>query len=82
MIMVAKVSSTIAYGNKNTRVISMVSLLTHIAYLFYNISVFSLAGALSDLLLLISLIIAIVRVDICSKIKIYNIFYFYVMDND
>ena len=69
MLILAKVLSTIAYGNKNTTVIRMVSFFTHISYLFYNIMVFSLAGAISDGLLLISLIIAITRLDICPQIK-------------
>lgn len=69
MLIFAKVLSTIAYGNKNTTVIRVVSFLTHICYLFYNISIFSLAGALSDAFLLVSLIIAIIRFDVCrSKI--------------
>jgi hypothetical protein len=68
-VIIAKVMSTVAYGNKNTTVIRAVSFLTHICYLFYNISIFSLAGALSDAFLLVSLIIAIIRFDVCrSKI--------------
>lgn len=69
MLILAKVLSTVAYGNKNTTVIRVVSFLTHISYLFYNISVFSLAGAISDVILLISLIIAITRFDILPKMQ-------------
>jgi len=68
MLIFAKVLSTVAYGNKNTTVIRAVSFLTHVSYLFYNISVFSLAGALSDVILLISLAIAIVRFDFLPKL--------------
>lgn len=69
MLIFAKVLSTIAYSNKNATIIRVVSFLTHIAYLFYNISVFSLAGAISDGILLISLIIGIIRFDILPQIK-------------
>lgn len=69
MLILAKVLSTVAYGNKNTTVIRTVSFLTHVSYLFYNIAVFSLAGALSDGFLLVSLIIAIARFDILPRIK-------------
>ena len=69
MLIFAKVLSTVAYGNKNTTIIRTVSFLTHISYLFYNIAVFSLAGAISDGLLLISLVIAIIRLDIIPKIS-------------
>lgn len=69
MLIFAKVLSTVAYSNKNATIIRTVSFLTHIAYLFYNISVFSLAGALSDGILLVSLIIGIIRFDILPQIK-------------
>ena len=69
MLILAKVLSTAAYGNKNTTVIRTVSFLPHISYLFYNISVGSAAGALSDLMLLGSLAAAIVRFDIHPRIK-------------
>jgi len=72
MLILAKVLSTIAYGNKNTTIIRAVSFLTHISYLFYNILVFSFSGAISDGLLLISLATAIIRFDICPQIKRYK----------
>ena len=65
MLILAKVLSTVAYGNKNTTVIRTVSFVTHVSYLFYNIAVFSLAGAISDGILLISLAVAIIRFDLC-----------------
>lgn len=69
MLILAKVLSTVAYGNKNTTIIRTVSFLTHISYLFYNIAVFSLAGAISDGILLVSLGIAIVRFDLMPHAK-------------
>lgn len=67
MLILAKVLSTVAYGNKNTTIIRTVSFATHVSYLFYNIAVFSLAGAISDGILLVSLGIAIVRFDIIPR---------------
>lgn len=72
MLILAKVLSTVAYGNKNTTIIRVVSFFTHVSYLFYNVAVFSLAGALSDAFLLVSLVIAITRFDILPKIKSKN----------
>lgn len=69
MLIFAKVLSTVAYSNKNPTVIRIVSFLTHISYLFYNISVFSLAGAISDGILLVSLIIGLMRFDVLPKFK-------------
>ena len=69
MLIFAKVLSTVAYGNKNTTVIRAVSFSTHICYLFYNLFVFSYEGALTDAVLLISLIFGIIRFDILPKVK-------------
>jgi hypothetical protein len=69
MLIFAKVLSTIAYGNKNTTVVRVVSFITHIGYLIYNLSVFSIAGALGDIILLVSLVCSILRLDIMPRIK-------------
>lgn len=70
MLIVAKVLSTVAYGNKNTTVIRVVSFVTHISYFIYNLCVLSIAGAISDFVVLVSLAIAIVRLDLlCKKTK-------------
>lgn len=69
MMMLAKVLSTVAYGNKNTTVIRTVSFLTHITYLIYNLCVFSIAGAVSDGIVLVSLIFGILRFDIIPRFK-------------
>ena len=68
-VIIAKVMSTVAYGNKNTTAVRTVSFVTHISYLIYNISVFSIAGALSDAITLVSLIIGLLRYDIIPLIK-------------
>ena len=72
VLILAKVLSTVAYGNKNTTVLRIISFLTHIGYLLYNAAVFSLAGMLSDTLILISLFVAIARFDVYPKLKEKN----------
>ena len=69
MLILAKDLSTVAYGNKNTTVIRIVSFLTHISYLFYNLAVTSYEGVLADAVLLISLITGIIRFDILPRIN-------------
>ena len=69
MLIFAKVLSTVAYGNKNTTVVRVVSFTTHIAYLAYNLAVFSVAGAVGDAVLLVSLMIGIVRLDLRPRFK-------------
>ena len=69
MLIFAKDLSTIAYGNKNTTVIRIVSFLTHICYLCYNMAVTSYEGAIADGVLLISLTVGIIRFDILPRIK-------------
>ena len=69
MLIFAKVLSTVAYGNKNTSVVRGVSFLTHISYLIYNLSVFSIAGVIGDGVLLVSLAIGITRFDILPRVQ-------------
>lgn len=65
----AKVISTFAYGNKNTKVIRWLILLTSSSWLFYNIAVNSYAGAICEIMTIVSIVIAIVRIEIIGKIK-------------
>ena len=69
LLIFAKVLSTVAYGNKNTTVVRLVSFVTHGAYLAYNLAVFSLAGAVGDTVLLVSLTIGIFRLDLRPRFK-------------
>ena len=64
LIIVAKVLSTIAYGNKNTTVVRGIIFLTSTSWLIYNYYVFSIAGVLCEAFTLISLIIGVIRLDI------------------
>ncbi len=69
MIIGAKVVSTIAYGMKNTTAIRLLTLPTSICWLIYNLSCGSVAGALCEALTIISIITAIIRIDILGRKK-------------
>lgn len=68
LIIVAKVLSTVAYGNKNTTVVRSIIFITSMSWLIYNYSVFSIAGVVCEAITLISLVVGIVRLDIMPRI--------------
>ena len=68
LIIVAKVLSTVAYGNKNTTVVRSIIFVTSMSWLIYNYSVFSIAGVVCEAITLISLVVGIVRLDIMPRI--------------
>lgn len=72
LIMVAKVLSTVAYGNKNTSLVRVIILLTSIGWLTYNVCVFSIAGVLCEAFTIVSVIVGIIRFDIIPYIKQKN----------
>ena len=67
LVIVAKVVSTVAMGNKNPRVIRILNLISGPCWLAYNIYVGSVAGIISDSFMILSVIIAIIRLDIFAK---------------
>ncbi len=69
MVIGAKIVSTVAYGMKNTSLIRILTLPTSICWLVYNISCGSTAGAVCEALTIISIISAILRIDIIEKRK-------------
>ena len=69
LIIVAKVLSTVSYGNKNTTVIRTIGLITTTSWLVYNWFVFSIAGVLCEAFTLTSLIVGIVRLDLLPRLK-------------
>lgn len=69
LIIVAKVLSTISYGNKNTTVIRTVGLVTTTSWLVYNWVVFSIAGVLCEAFTLVSLITGIIRLDLFPRLS-------------
>ena len=69
LIIVAKVLSTVSYGNKNTSVIRVIGLVTTTSWLVYNWFVFSIAGVLCEAFTLTSLLVGIVRLDLLPRWK-------------
>lgn len=63
----AKVTSTFAYGNKNTRVIRGLILLTSSSWLIYNLAVKSYAGVACEVFTICSILIGIIRIDILKR---------------
>ena len=60
----AKVVTTVAYGMKNTRVIRFLTLPTTICWLIYNYISNSSAGVICEVFTLISIVIAIIRIEL------------------
>ena len=69
LIIIAKVLSTIAYGNKNTTIVRAIIFITSTSWLIYNYCVFSYAGVLCEAFTLISLITGIIRLDIIPALS-------------
>lgn len=67
LVMIAKVLSTMAYGNKNTTVVRGIVLITSTAWLIYNSCVFSIAGVLCEAFTLASVILGIIRLDLIPR---------------
>lgn len=69
LIIVAKIISTFAYSFKNPRLIRLMILFTSSCWLIYNLTVNSIAGALCEAFTLISIIAALIRLDILPVFK-------------
>ena len=72
IIIMAKMLSTIAYGNKNTTIVRAILFITCSSWLIYNYYVFSIAGMLCESFTLISLIIGVIRLDVIPLFKKTN----------
>lgn len=59
-----KAGSTIAYGMKKSSIVRLLTLPTCIFWLIYNVHCRSLAGVLSDAFSLISIVVAMIRLDL------------------
>lgn len=68
-VILAKLISSIALGINNTRIIRILNLISTPCWLIYNIFMFSIAGMCSDILMIVSLIIAVIRLDIIGERK-------------
>lgn len=68
-IIAAKLISNAGYGNKNTLVLRLMSLLTSVFWLVYNVYVFTLAGILCEAFAIGSILVALWRFHIKEYIK-------------
>ena len=69
LIIIAKVISSFAYGNKNTTIVRTSIFLTSSSWLIYNVFVNSFAGIACEAFTLLSIISGIIRFDIAPKLK-------------
>lgn len=69
LIIVAKILSTMAYGNKNTTFVRCTILVTSTSWLIYNASIFSVAGVLCEACTLVSIIAGLIRIDIIPALS-------------
>lgn len=70
MVIAAKVVTTIAYGLKRTDILRLLTLPTSVCWLIYNASCASSAGILCEAFTIISIVSAIIRIDIVGRRKI------------
>ncbi len=70
LVIIAKVVTTFAYSLKNTRYIRLLTIPTSTCWLIYNFYTNSTAGILCEAFTLISIISAIIRIDIIETHKI------------
>ena len=68
-IILAKLLTTVAYGMKNTKLLRYATVPTSIFWMIYNFSCRSSAGVICEILSLVSLISAIIRIDIIGAKK-------------
>lgn len=67
IVILAKLLATVVYGMKNTKYLRFATVPTSIFWLIYNFSCKATAGVISEILSLISLISAIIRIDIIEE---------------
>ena len=65
-VVLAKLISSVALGIKNPRTIRILNLISNPCWLVYNMNVGSIAGMITDSLVTISVLIAVIRLDIFS----------------
>ena len=64
---IGKLLSTVALGINNTKIIRILNAISQPCWLIYNIYEFSLAGIVSSSLVWISVLAAIIRIDVLKK---------------
>ncbi len=72
---IAKIASTILYGNSNTKVIRIGVLFTSSLWLLYNLYVGSIAGVVCEIITLLSIVVGLIRLDkkVAKKQKQYDV---------
>jgi len=66
-VVLAKLISSVALGIKNPRTIRFLNLISNPCWLIYNIYMGSIAGILTDSLVITSVVIAVIRLDLLRK---------------
>ena len=66
-VVIAKLISSVALGIKNPRTIRILNLISNPCWLIYNIYMGSIIGMTSDSLVILSVIIAVIRLDILHR---------------
>lgn len=66
-VVLAKLISSVALGIKNPRTIRILNLISNPCWLIYNIYVGSIAGMITDSLVILSVMIAVIRLDLLPK---------------
>ena len=66
-VVLAKLISSVSLGIKNPRTIRILNLISNPCWLVYNIFVGSIVGMIADSMITISVLIAVIRLDIFSK---------------
>lgn len=67
LVVAAKLISSVSLGINNPRVIRILNLISNPCWLVYNIYMGSIAGIISDILVISSVVIAVVRLDILGR---------------
>lgn len=68
-VVLAKLISSVSLGIKNSRAIRILNLISNPCWLVYNIYMGSIAGIITDSLVIASVLIAVVRLDILHREK-------------
>ncbi len=70
LVIIAKLVSTVSYGIKDTKVIRRLKLVSMPLWLIYDCIHFSIGGVLNDLMIIISTVVAIFRLDVKREKKV------------
>jgi hypothetical protein len=66
-VVAAKLISSVSLGINNPRIIRILNLISNPCWLIYNIYMGSIPGIISDILVIGSVVVAVVRLDILKK---------------